>query len=189
MAYTLLGWPVDSPTLDLDHERFAYAGKFVMSRTGKAVVRENGQVVAAAAFDADRTDEHCLRVRYVTVAEERRGDGIGARLLRFVVRRARERGYEHVAAGVNNPFAYVAFYKAGLAYTGDRTGLAELVCSTAADRDAASYRAGLDAYRERDLSDRERAFIDTRIAEPVPAVVSDPSESDRGTGDSNPPPP
>lgn len=175
MEYALVGWPADAPTLDLDHERFAYAGKFVISGTGKAVVREDDAIVAAAAFDADRTDEDCLRVRYVTVRTDRRGAGIGSRLLRFVVVRARERGYDEVRAGVNNPLAYEAFYRAGLAYTGERTGLAELVCSTAAERDAERYHAGLETYRERDLSETERSFIADRMSEAPPPVVDVPA--------------
>lgn len=175
MAYSLLGWPADDPTLDLDHERFAYAGKFVISSTGKALAREGDATVAAAAFDVDRTDEDCLRIRYVTVREDRRGREIGPRLLRFVVLRAHERGFHDVAAGVNNPLAYEAFYKAGLAYTGEQTGLAELVCSTAADRDADRYRAGLSAYRERDLSDPENAFLDAHEDSDPPSVVDAPA--------------
>jgi len=171
VEFTIAGWPADDVTLDLDHERFAYAGKFVMSSTGKALARENGSVVAAVAFDPDRTDPDCLVIRYVTVSVERRGEGIGARLLRFVVDRATEHGDDEVRAGVNNPIAYEAFYKAGLAYTGEQTGLAELVCSTAADRDAETYRAGLDAYRERDLTDHEERFLETRAAATPPSIV------------------
>lgn len=177
MEYALVGWPADGPTLNLDHERFAYAGKFVISSTGKAVVRADDTTVGAAAFDADRTDENCLRVRYVTVREDRRGEGIGPRLLRFVVVRAHERGYDEVKAGVNNPLAYVAFYKAGLAYTGKQTGLAELVVSTTADRDADRYRTGLSAYRERDLSDPENAFLESHEDNDPPSVVDAPGVS------------
>jgi len=126
MECILLGWPPDGPTLSLDHERFAYAGKFVMSATGKAVAREDG-TVGAVAFSADRTDETCLRLRYVTVRDDRRGEGIGPRLLRFVSERAREHGYESVRIAVNNPFAYEACSRAGFAFTGQETGLAELV--------------------------------------------------------------
>ncbi|CCQ34383.1 GNAT family N-acetyltransferase [Halorhabdus tiamatea] len=175
MEYSLLGWPADAPTLDLHHERFAYAGKFVVSSTGKAVVRADGSIVAAAAFDPDRTDEDCLRIRYVTVREDRRGAGIGSRLLRFVVVRAHERGFNEVKAGVNNPLAYEAFYKASLAYTGEQTGLAELVVSTAADRDAERYRAGLSTYRDRDLTEQANAFLDAREDGDPPAVVDVPS--------------
>ena len=178
VEYTVLGWPEDGPTLDLDHERFAYAGKFVMSSTGKAVVRDGDEIVAAAAFDADRTDEDCLRIRYVTVRLDRRGEGIGLSLLRFVVDRARDRGYDEVKAGVNNPIAYEAFYRAGLSYTGERTGLAELVCSTGADRDGETYQAGFDIYRERDPSERERAFLQSRADSSPPAVVVSPARDD-----------
>ena len=40
MEYVVLGWPSDGPTLRLDYRQFAYAGKFVMSNTGKAVAYE-----------------------------------------------------------------------------------------------------------------------------------------------------
>ena len=53
MEYVLLGWPPDGPTLRLDHRRFAYAGKFVMSTTGKAVVRraeDEGEGNAGGAY-------------------------------------------------------------------------------------------------------------------------------------------
>ncbi|WEL18212.1 MULTISPECIES: GNAT family N-acetyltransferase [unclassified Halorhabdus] len=177
MEYSLLGWPSDGPTLSLDHEHFAYAGKFVIPRTGKAVAREDGVVVAAAAFDADRTDDDCLRIRYVTVRDDRRDEGIGSRLLRFVVDRAHDRGYDEVKAGVNNPLAYEAFYRAGLAYTGETTGLAELVCSTASTRTRERYQAGLGAFRERDLTDSLRSFLDACEDCDPPPVVDSPAES------------
>ncbi|WP_309484875.1 GNAT family N-acetyltransferase [Halorhabdus salina] len=187
MEYAILAWPPAEVPLDLDHERFAYAGKFVISSTGKAVVRDDGEIVAAAAFDPDRTDADCLRIRYVTVRADRRGEGIGSALLRFVVDRAQDRGYAEVKAGVNNPIAYEAFYKAGLAFTGERTGLAELVCSTAADRDGNTYRDGLDSYRDRDLSERQRAFVQSHEGADLSAIVPAPADADSepATGDSN----
>jgi GNAT superfamily N-acetyltransferase len=187
VEYAILAWPPAEVTLDLDHERFAYAGKFVISGTGKAVASDGDDIVAAGAFDADRTDEDCLRIRYVTVRTDRRGEGIGSRLLRFVVDRAQDRGYAEVKAGVNNPIAYEAFYSAGLAFTGERTGLAELVCSTAADRDGERYRNGLDIYRDRDLSERQRAFLAYREGRDPPTIVSAPTgaDSEPATGDSN----
>ncbi len=60
MNHELLGWPPNGPTLRLEHQRFSYAGKFVMSNTGKAVARDNENIVTAVAFDEDRTDETTL---------------------------------------------------------------------------------------------------------------------------------
>lgn len=191
VAYAWLGWPEDGPTLRLDHRAFAYAGKFVMSSTGKAVaydpgptgerdLSESASVVAAAAFSADRSDASTLKLRYLTVRDERRGDGLGARLAAFVAVRAGER-YDRVAIGVNNPFSYEALYKAGFAWTGGTSGLAELVLARPAgagdpgDRAAARYRAGLERFREReDLDEAEVAFIDGRAAADPPAVVPPP---------------
>jgi GNAT superfamily N-acetyltransferase len=183
-----LGWPPEEPTIRLDYRRFSYAGKFVMSTTGKAVLREtdgaedetdgefDDTVLAAVAFDADRTDPGTLRLRYVTVRDDRRGEGLGPRLCRFVADRASDRGYDRVAIAVNNPFAYEALYRAGFSFTGVETGLAELVLARpveelAADRSTGTYQAGLDRYRKRDLSSAEQSFLedkrDTAPPEPI----------------------
>lgn len=162
MELELLGWPPDGPTLRLDHRRFSYAGKFVMSATGKAVAREDGELLGAVAFNEDRTDASALWLRYVTVRSDRRGEGIGPRLLAFVRDRARDRGYERVRIAVNNPFAYEACYRAGFGYTGRQTGIAELVLEHPDERSPECYREGLDEFRERDLSADEEAFLDRK---------------------------
>ena len=189
MEIEVLGWPPDGPTLRLDYRRFSYAGKFVMSNTGKAVVRDpeaatdsewDDGVLAAVAFNEDRTDPSTLWLRYVTVRDDFRGEGLGPRLCRFVTERGAERGYDRVRIGVNNPYAYEALYRAGFAFTGEDTGVAELVLERptsrdAADRSAETYQAGLDRYRERDLSDAEVAFLARKTgSEPPTAAASDP---------------
>jgi len=205
MEYALLGWADAGVTLRLDYRRFSYAGKFVMSATGKAVARtaspatDGGSeradaadrsdgseddyddgVLAAVAFDADRTDETVCRLRYITVREDRRGEGIGPRLAAFVAARATDRGFERVRIAVNNPYAYEALYRAGFAFTGAETGLAELVLErpagrgAVADRDPDTYRRGLDVYRERDLSTAEREFLRGKEGSDPPSVVATP---------------
>jgi len=186
MEFALLGWPPDGPTLRLDYRHFAYAGKFVLGSTGTAVVRDgvrktgeyDDHVLAAASFDPDRTDADCLAVRYVTVRDDRQGEGLGAHLLAFVADRAADQGYNRVRIAVNNPAAYVAAHRAGFAFTGTETGLAELVCERPAgrpaDRDADAYRAGLDRYRARDLDDEALARLDEKRAAGLPAVVETP---------------
>ena len=172
MEYALLGWADDGPTLRLDHERFAYAGTFVMSATGKAVARADGDVLAAAAFDADHTDRSTLVIRYVTVRADRRGEGIGPRLLAFVRERARENGFERVRINVNNVYSYVAALKAGFGFTGEETGVAELCMVWPADR-TAHYEAGLSLFEKRDVTDEERQFLAERPPEP-PGTVDPP---------------
>ena len=181
--YELLGWPPDGPSLRLDYERFSYAGKFVMTNTGKAVARaDDGEIVAAVAFNEDRTDADTLWLRYVTVACDRRGAGIGPRLCRLVRDRARERDYERLRIAVNNPFAYEALYRAGFAYTGETTGIAELVLEHPTPTDDTGwtarerYQAGLEEFRERDLSDDETAFLDARRGDAPPDRDSRTSE-------------
>lgn len=187
MEFVVLGWADDGPTLRLDYRRFAYAGKFVMSSTGKAVVVDrwdpmaapsaeyDSAVVAAAAFNEDRTDESTLWIRYVTVRADRKGDALGPRLCAFVADAARGAGYETLSIAVNNPFAYEALHKAGFAWTGETTGIAELVLERPADAPATrtreTYQAGLDRYRERDLGDSETAFLSAREASDPPALL------------------
>ena len=171
MEFSLLGWPDDGHPLRLDYRQFAYAGKFVMTSTGKAVVGDDG-VVAAAAFDADRTDPETLCIRYVTVRRDRQGDGLGPRLLRFVRERAVERGYDRLTIGANNPFSYQAAYRAGFCFTGAERGLGELTLEWPGDRRGERYREGLAVFGERELSGAERTFLDEH-GEP-PDVVDAP---------------
>ncbi|MGQ4555660.1 GNAT family N-acetyltransferase [Halobellus sp. GM3] len=236
MEFVCLGWPPDGPTLRLDYRRFAYAGKFVMSNTGKAVARgatapdvvagdatpptfDDGpdgdvaesefdtDVVAALAFNEDRTDDATLWYRYVTVRSDAKGHSLGPRLATFVAERAAGRGYERLRIAVNNPFAYEAMYRAGFAWTGRETGLAELVLErpaagpepngaaaddsglaaddsesdannseTAAEshKDAETYRAGLDRFRERDPGDPEASFLADRLDSDPPEPLANP---------------
>jgi GNAT superfamily N-acetyltransferase len=176
VEFELLGWPADGPTLRLDHRRFSYAGKFVMSNTGKAVARTEGDVVAAVSFNEDRTDADAAWLRYVTVRGDRRGDGIGPRLAGFATACLHERGYERVRIAVNNPFAYRALYRAGFGFADRETGIAELVLEHPAERDPERYRAGLARFADRaDLSDDERAFLAEHRDGDPPAVVDPPT--------------
>lgn len=195
MHCEVLGWPSDGPTLRLDYREFGYAGKFAMSSTGKAVCHDRDEpvaathedpaaafagrdsdayatdVLAAVAFNEDRTEDDVLWLRYVTVRADRRGDGLGPRLLAFVRDAAVDRGYDRLRIAVNNPYSYEALYKTGFAYTGRETGLAELVLEHppppveeaedgAAAAAATRYRDGLDAFADRDaLSVAEREFL------------------------------
>lgn len=159
MDFEVLGWPDDGPTLALDWERFSYAGKFVMTNTGKVAVWADNEVVGAVAFNADRTDDRTAWLRYITVRVDRRGEGIGSRLAAFAAEIIRERGFETVAIAVNNPYAYEAMYKAGFGFTGRETGIAELVLERPADRDPSTYRDGLRRFASRDLSAGETRFL------------------------------
>jgi GNAT superfamily N-acetyltransferase len=191
VRYAVLGGPDDGPTLLLDWESFSYAGKFVMSNTGKAVAYEGSpiderdgwppgareaddpveDVVGAVSFNEDRTDDRTAWLRYVTVRDDRRGDGVGARLCAFVADRLLEEGYDRVRIAVNNPFAYEALQKAGFGFTGEETGIAELVLERPCPDRAASYQDGLDRYRERDLSAEEKSFLDRKRRQSPPSRV------------------
>jgi GNAT superfamily N-acetyltransferase len=173
MNTELLGWPSEEPALELDYRRFSYAGKFVMTNTGKALVRDGEEIRAAAAFNEDRTDSSTLWIRYITTHVEHRGEGLGTRLLEFVRECAKARGYERVRIAVNNPFAYEACYRAGFGYTGKETGLAELVLEAPGDRSNERYQQGLDAFRERDLTEAERVFLDGKQDAKPPTAESD----------------
>jgi GNAT superfamily N-acetyltransferase len=179
--------------LRLDHRQFAYAGKFVRSDAGIAVAvaddvalasvatdgTDYADVLGAVVFDEDRTDPAVLRIRYVTVRQDRRGEGIGSRLLAAVATAGHGRGYGVVRIAVNNVFAYEASYRAGFGWTGRETGIAELVCDrpdpTARDRDR--YRAGLSLLGDRAGGDPAASFVASHLEEGPPPVVDAPALS------------
>lgn len=205
MEYALVGEPDAGTTLRLDYRAFAYAGKFVVGAPGKAVLRTadgssavpdwtperslpptvdegafDDDVFAAISFSPDRTDPDCCRLRYITVHVARRGEGLGPQLVEQTLPRLAADGYDRIRIAVNNPFAYEALHKCGFAYTGERTGLAELELERPADEEGGEseplagseageerYRTGLRAFREddRDLDPREREFIADRLGE------------------------
>ena len=170
MEYLLRGSVAGGPGLDLDHERFAYAGKFVTERAGKAVARED-TIAAAASFNRDHANNQTARIRYVTVREDRRGEGVGSRLLAFAGRRLAD-CHARVAIAVNNPIAYRACYKAGYVYTGDTTGVAELLLVYAdgkPDKTDAEYQTGLEQFRARETAwpPAQRALLATTRPERI----------------------
>jgi GNAT superfamily N-acetyltransferase len=178
MEFRLLGWA--DVAFRLDHRAFTYAGKFVVPGGATAAVEPGYRlpdpreapaegVLAAVAVSEDRTDASVLWLRYVTVRRDRRGEGIGARLAAFTAERARERGYDRVRIGVNNPYAYEALSKAGFGFTGRETGLAELVLECPSDR--SRYREGLERFADRELGDEERAFLERHRERGPPAVL------------------
>lgn len=213
MEYTVLGWPPDGPTLRLDFRTFAYAGKFVMSNTGKAVVRATGpderppdgetvrsdqaesvtdavdpelfarDIIAATAFNEDRTASDTAWIRYITVHVERRGSGVGGALANFTAEQIEQHGYTVIRIAVNNPFAYEALYKAGFGYTGQETGLAELVLQRPTPDGRSRYQEGLDVFRARDLSAAEMSFLESRHDARPPTEMTGVTDRDNRKGD------
>lgn len=180
MECELLGWPEDGPTIRLDHRRFSYAGKFVMSNSGKAVIRESSddgsEIVAVVSFNEDRTDPSTLWIRYVTVRDDRRGDGLGPQLVTYVVEAGTERGYRRIRIAVNNPYAYEALYKSGFEWTGETTGIAELVLERPLDPDSSDdrstdrYHAGFETFLERDLEAELVDFCHWQLESAPPSI-------------------
>ncbi|MFB6113829.1 MAG: GNAT family N-acetyltransferase [Halodesulfurarchaeum sp.] len=180
MEFAVLGWPEDEVQLDLDHRRFAYAGKFVMTNTGKAVAREDGAVVAAISFNADRTEQSLGWFRYVTVAEERQGEEIGPRLANWTASHLLSERFDRIRIAVNNPVAYHALYKAGFGFTGKETGIAEVVLERPADRDSALYVSGLERFMDRDFPPDMESFLRKRLdaGTPPPPISSQDEEAE-----------
>ncbi|ERH07624.1 MAG: hypothetical protein J07HN4v3_03270 [Halonotius sp. J07HN4] len=123
-------------------------------------------ILAAIAFSPDRTDRSTLKIRYLTVRDDLRGDGqqLGPRLVAFLTSKAATAGYDRIAIAVNNAFSYHALYKAGFSYTDRETGLAELMLDRPIDKPAVAsqsgYQRGLDVFREREgLSTAETEFL------------------------------
>jgi GNAT superfamily N-acetyltransferase len=175
MQFELLGDDSAGPALSLDHEQFAYAGKFVMSGP-KAVVRSDDSVVGAISFSEDHSDSNAVRLRYVTVREDRRGEGIGPRLLRFTAARLVER-YDDILIAANNPIAYEACYRAGFVFTGEETGIAELLMRYQPEgRNGDRYREGFGVFQDRELPAPHEAVCRRHADGEPPAIVADPAD-------------
>ena len=149
-----------APALVLPHADFAYAGQYRMRRYGKAVLTRQPSrptqpesIIAAVSTDRHRRHRDRLVVRTVDVRRELRGRGWGPSLLVSLLPVAQRAGYRTIQIHVNNPFAYIAVSKAGFAWAGRSTGLAELVMTRPTDRPATTSRgrfaAGLSMYRRR----------------------------------------
>lgn len=171
MEFELLGDPEGGPSLDLDHRRFAYAGKFVMSNTGKAVLRSGEDILAAVAFNEDRTEPEAAWLRYVTVRDDKQGEAIGPMLCRSVTAHLHSEGYNRVRIAVNNPAAYEALYRAGFGYTGRETGIAELVLEHPSSRSIEDYRRGYEQFANRELSESGQALVERHRESEPPAIV------------------
>lgn len=176
MDVEILGWPDDAVTLDLDHREFSYAGKFVMSRTGKAVVTNDGDYLAAASFSEDRTDADAMWIRYITVRRDLRGGGIGSRLAAGLRHRFERAGYGTVRIAVNNPYAFEAMSRAGFGFTGETTGLSALRLSSTVPPEK-RYQVALSRFDGRtDLEAAERAFLERRRKQGPPTALEPPVE-------------
>lgn len=175
MKFEVLGDAETGPTLSLDYRHFAYAGKFVMSNTGKAVLKTSDEILAAVAFNEDRTDSGAAWLRYVTVRNDKQGDGLGPRLCRNVTDHLHANGYRRVRIAVNNPAAYEALYRAGFGYTGRETGIAELVLEHPSSRSTDRYRAGYETFADRELSESGAALV-ARHRDGDPPSVLDPPD-------------
>lgn len=172
MEFRIAGDPDGGPAIDLDHTRFSYAGKFVMSSYGKAIAMEAETVVGAIAFNRDRTDPGTVWFRYFTVRTDRRGEGIGARLAAETADGLLGAGVDEIRIAVNNPFAYEACYRAGFGYVGTQTGLAELVLVIPDDRPTERYREGLEVFLGRsEQPDAAHEFVEERVDSEPPAVL------------------
>ena len=176
MEYAVTAWPGDPETLALDHRQFGYAGKFRDDRTGIAVARETDTIIAAAGFNADRTDPRCGRVRTITVRRDRQAEGIGSRLLAGVRVTLLDRRYDRLRIAVNNPYAYEAAYRAGFGFTGETSGLAELVLEAPWDGPHSAYDEGLAVAADRqDLDEGLTEYVATKRQRGPPPLVDPPT--------------
>jgi GNAT superfamily N-acetyltransferase len=197
MEYAVVSTPDDALGMRLDWTRFAYAGKFVMPSTGKAVAAADGiledptwppdprdadapGVLAAVSFNRDRNDPHSAWLRFVTVRDDQRGQGVGPRLCAMTADwLLTEFDVGCVRIAVNNAFAFVALHKAGFGWTGETTGLRERVLERPAPAAGASrFQSGLRGYLDADATDAERAFVESRLARGPPAHVDAPKGED-----------
>ncbi|MFW6457897.1 MAG: GNAT family N-acetyltransferase [Halodesulfurarchaeum sp.] len=174
MEFLQRGDETGGPPVELDWREFPYAGKFVMTDTGKALLREDGVILAGAAFSVDRTDSDRVWIRYLTVRYDRQGEQLGPKLANSLAGDLLERDFERVMIAVNNPTAFRALYRAGFAFTGRETGLAELVLERPARDSTTTYLVGLRQFADRELPAGRRKRLEAWIeAGSPPASLSD----------------
>jgi len=158
----------DAPAVESDDETAADTGPESVASLPDGVEPSDfaDDVLAAITFSPDRTDPSTLKIRYLTVRDDCRGDGqqLGPQLVAFLTSKAAAAGYDRIAIAVNNTFSYHALYKAGFTYTDRETGLAELVLDRPIAEPAVAsqsgYQRGLDVFREREgLSASETEFL------------------------------
>ncbi len=143
-----------------------------MTTTGKAILIDNSEFIAVISFSEDRTDANAVWLRYLSVRDDYQNEGIGPRLLRSVTRYLLGDATT-VRIAVNNPFAYVAAHKAGFVFTGDTTGLAELILEYPSVYVQLDYMAGLAEFREADhISSEEVQYIERKQNSPPPRIIT-----------------
>lgn len=164
------GSPAGGPAVSLDHTEFRYAGKFQMTTTGKALLIDSNSCIAITAFSTDRSCDNRIWLRYVSVHDDYQARGVGPRFLRTTTTTLLDQ-VKSIRIAVNNPFAYVAAYKAGFVYTGEQTGIAELLLDHPGIRTTESYLAGLEVFRDADhLSSVEQSYLEEKHAGAPPPV-------------------
>ena len=171
----------DAPAVESDDEPAADTATESVASLPDGVEASDfaDDILAAITFSPDRTDRSTLKIRYLTVRDDLRGDGqqLGPRLVAFLTTRAAAAGYDRIAIAVNNAFSYHALYKAGFTYTDRKTGLAELVLDRPIGEPAVGsqscYQRGLDVFREREgLSTAETEFLGDHSDAAPPGLLS-----------------
>lgn len=197
MEYAVIATPDDALGFRLDWKRFSYAGKFVMTNTGKAVAADPDRlgrpdwppaardaqtegVYAAVSFNRDREHDDLAWLRYVTVRDDKQAAGIAPRLCAATARwLLDEWTVSRVRIAVNNPYAYDALHKAGFGWTGEETGLRERILERPSPADAVDvYAEGLRSYLDADPTDAERDFVEDRLDRGPPARIDAPKGED-----------
>jgi len=171
----------DAPAVESDDETAADTDPESVASLPDGVEERDfaDEVLAAITFSPDRTDSSTLKIRYLTVRDDLRGDGkqLGPQLVAFLTSKAAAAGYDRIAIAVNNAFSYHALYKVGFTYTDRETGLAELVLDRPIGEPAVAsqsgYQRGLDVFREREgLSAAEIEFLSDHSNAVPPRLLS-----------------
>ena len=171
----------DAPAVDSDDETATNTDSEPVASLPDGVAESEfaDEVLAAITFSPDRTDSSTLKIRYLTVRDDLRGDGkqLGPQLVAFLISKAAAANYDRIAIAVNNAFSYHALYKAGFTYTDRETGLAELVLDRPIGEPAVAsqsgYQRGLDVFREREgLSTAETEFLDAYDDADPPSLLA-----------------
>jgi predicted acetyltransferase len=149
MEFVVMGDLEGGPSIFLEEKKFSYAGKFVMKDTGKIVGKIEGDIIAAASFNFDRTDKKIAWIRCISIRKDKRREGIGHNLILYITKKIVGGVPVCVRVAVNNPIAYDTFYKAGFEYTGNEVGLCELILEYPKNQTYDMYRKGAEIFENR----------------------------------------
>lgn len=157
--------PGDDPDVELDHGRFPYAGKLTTRDVGLILGRDRGEVVAAASYSIDRTDEDRCVIRYIAVRRDRQGEGLGTELLAATPGILFDRRFDSIKMAARSPYALVAAVRAGFCVIEERAPDGSPFVSYPPTTASGSLESGFTALQKLSLTADHREYIADRLTD------------------------